>query len=55
MYSKHCCYHEYSDILPNTLEEIHYISKLKVSHEIHHCLYFLNSAKVLGIRVKYPV
>ena len=37
----------YSDISPNTLKEIHYITKLKVSCEIHHCQYFFNSAKVL--------
>ena len=29
-----------------------YISKLKVNREIYHCLYFFNSTKVLGIRVK---
>ena len=37
MYSKHCCYHECSDISPNTFKEIHYINKLKVSCENSLC------------------
>ena len=51
MYSKRCCYHECRDISPNTLKEIHHISKLKVGSENTTVRIFFNSAKVLDIMV----